>query len=753
MIEIMKSIIKKTNYILLQLVLLFAMIGNLVSCYDDKMEWGRDPYYGEVSMSELPLPLQEKISRYDVLKSYTDMILGIGIDLDLYMENETYRNIVNQNFDEITVGYHMKHGAMVNSNGQLNFTKVDGLINKLKEANLSVFGHTLVWHQNQNASYLNSLIAPQIIPSPGESQLDVSALLDGSFTGWSRNNAGGITVVQGAGLNNGPAVRFETTTAGNEWDTQLASPEIPAVVGHAYEISFWIRSEAPGQGRMSFAGMINNYPWVNGGALFNTSASWTQITYNEVWSSSENANVPFTAVANAIKIAFDMGKVTGVYYVDINSISVIDLDAAPVEVNYVNNGGFETGDLTGWSALNTGAGIEISNSEKFSGSYSVKLTSSSTAKNAWDLQLESDQIALDASKTYTFSFYIKSNVAGKGRVSFPGGVDGNQYPWMNWTGSGASEAFTTVAGAWTLISVELTNTSNVKLSFDMGYLPDVTYYIDDIKVIEKTLTRSSITFRSGPIIVDKTDEEKAQIIGEAMENWISQMVGHYKNDVHAWDVVNEPMNDAGQLRSGKNVTDPAADEFYWQDYLGKDYAVTAFKLARQYGSPTDKLFINDYGLENSLAKCDGLIEYVTYIESKGAQVDGIGTQMHLSLSSDTTKIAQMFQKLAATGKLIKVSEMDIQIGTASPTIEQYAQQAALYKYVADMYMKYIPAEQRYGITVWSVSDNADEHVNWLPNDAPCLWDKDYQRKHAYKGFADGLAGRDVSADFTGELEY
>ncbi|HQG67321.1 MAG TPA: endo-1,4-beta-xylanase, partial [Paludibacteraceae bacterium] len=591
------------------------------------------------------------------------------------------------------------------------------------------------------------------IPSPGESQLDVSALLDGSFTGWSRNNAGGITVVQGAGLNNGPAVRFETTTAGNEWDTQLASPEIPAVVGHAYEISFWIRSEAPGQGRMSFAGMINNYPWVNGGALFNTSASWTQITYNEVWSSSENANVPFTAVANAIKIAFDMGKVTGVYYVDINSISVIDLDAAPVEVNYVNNGGFETGDLTGWSALNTGAGIEISNSEKFSGSYSVKLTSSSTAKNAWDLQLESDQIALDASKTYTFSFYIKSNVAGKGRVSFPGGVDGNQYPWMNWTGSGASEAFTTVAGAWTLISVELTNTSNVKLSFDMGYLPDVTYYIDDIKVIEKTLTRSSITFRSGPIIVDKTDEEKAQIIGEAMENWISQMVGHYKNDVHAWDVVNEPMNDAGQLRSGKNVTELAADEFYWQDYLGKDYAVTAFKLARQYGSPTDKLFINDYGLENSLAKCDGLIEYVTYIESKGAQVDGIGTQMHLSLSSDTTKIAQMFQKLAATGKLIKVSEMDIQIGTASPTIEQYAQQAALYKYVADMYMKYIPAEQRYGITVWSVSDNADEHVNWLPNDAPCLWDKDYQRKHAYKGFADGLAGRDVSADFTGELEY
>ncbi len=187
--------------------------------------------------------------------------------------------------------------------------------------------------------------------------------------------------------------------------------------------------------------------------------------------------------------------------------------------------------------------------------------------------------------------------------------------------------------------------------------------------------------------------------------------------------------------------------------MGKDYAVTAFKLARQYGNPTDKLFINDYGLENSLAKCDGLIDYVSYIESKGAQVDGIGTQMHLSLSADTAKIAQMFQKLAATGKLIKISEFDIQVGTASPTSDQFAKQAALYQYVVDMYRKYIPASQRYGITIWGVSDNADEHANWLPNDAPCLWDKDYKRKHAYKGFADGLAGRDVSADFTGELQY
>ncbi len=731
---------------------LFMLYGSLMfglnSCYDEKMEWGRDPSYGEVDESELPLELKEKIARYEALNTYTNFILGMGIDLTLYMNDSTYRGIVNENFDDISVGYHMKHGAMVNGQGELNYTTVDKLMVELEKAGLSVYGHTLVWHTNQNASYLNSLIAPEVIPSPGESQLDVSHLADGTFTGWSRNNAAGITTVQSAGMNNGLAVRMETAQAGNEWDTQLMSQEIPAVNGHSYEISFYIRSEEAGQGRMSFAGMSNNYPWVNGAALFNTSGSWTQITYKD-----------FKATANVIKIAFDLGKVPGVYYVDINSISVIDKDAVPTEVNYVENGGFESGNFDSWNPKNPGAGMTVTNEDKFEGSYCAKIISSATSANAWDLQLISPDVILTPGKNYTFSFYVKSDIAGKGRVSFPGLP--NEYPWMNWTGTGASEAFLLSPNAWTLISVDFTNfaykegATSMKLSFDMGYLSNVTYYIDDIKIVEKTSQpQAAGALRAGPIIVDKTAEEKAQIIGNAMESWISKMVGHYKNQVHGWDVVNEPMDDAkpSSLKTGKGKT-LAADEFYWQDYLGKDYAVTAFNLAHQYGKAGDKMFINDYNLEQIPAKCDGLIGYVNYIESKGAVVDGIGTQMHISITSNKDDIASMFQKLAATGKLIKVTELDIKVNTASPTAEQLAQQADMYQYVVDMYMKYIPENQRYGITAWCVSDNPDEHVNWIPNDAPCLWNDKYQRKHAYKGFADGLAGKDVSADFSGELQY
>ena len=254
----------------------------------------------------------------------------------------------------------------------------------------------------------------------------------------------------------------------------------------------------------------------------------------------------------------------------------------------------------------------------------------------------------------------------------------------------------------------------------------------------------------------KTDEEKAEIIRDAMEDWISKMVTHCKPYVHAWDVVNEPMDDGktSDIKTGKGKTDLASDEFYWQDYFltPKDYAVEAFKLARQYGNPDNKLFINDYNLEYNLNKCDGLIKYVEYIESKGATVDGIGTQMHIAIDSNKDNIAQMFQKLGATGKLIKVSELDIKVNTSSPTTENLAQQAEMYQYVIDMYKKYIPADKQYGITIWGVSDNEKEHVNWIPNDAPNLWDANYARKHAYKGVADGLAGKDVSGDFTGDLE-
>lgn len=584
---------------MLPFVALSALV--LTSCDDNKMEWYQDPAHGAITSSELPLQLAEKISRYEPLKAYLsdpNFKLGIGVGMDEYLGDETTTTIVNENFNDLTIGYAMKHAPMVDSKGSLKFDKVDQLFAKTTEAGVSIYGHCLIWHSNQNASYLNSLIAPEVIPGPAGANLLQNGAFDENIASWGSWGSGKSVVehsaTEGVGEAKGCIKAVTNATSSGIWDLEIESEVVPVIEGHRYQISFFIKSEGVGAVRLAFKGMNTEYPNVNGQETIATSNNWQQIVYNK---------------------------------------ELIGTDLMPAEG------------------------------------------------------------------------------------------------------------------------------SKLQFRFDIGSVANMTYYIDDVVVIDledESAVVNLIARASGPTIIEKTDEEKEEIIKEAMKSWISQMVTHCKNNVHAWDVVNEPMDDGkpSSIKSGKNKTDLASDEFYWQDYFStpKDYAVEAFNLARQYGNADDKLFINDYNLEYSLAKCDGLIEYVKYIESKGATVDGIGTQMHIAIDSNKDNIAQMFQKLAATGKLIKVSELDIKVNTSSPTTENLAQQAEMYQYVIDMYKKYIPLNQQYGITIWGVSDNEKEHVNWIPDDAPNLWDANYARKHAYKGVADGLAGKDVSEGFTGDLQ-
>ncbi|WP_026729608.1 endo-1,4-beta-xylanase [Flavobacterium denitrificans] len=725
---------------ILPIVALSLMV--LSSCDDNLMDWEKDPEHGAVTGAELPLELVEKISRYEPLKNYSDFILGNGIGADLYMSDAAYRKIVNENFDEVTPGYAMKHGAMVNSKGEINFATIDAFIAETKKAGLKVFGHTLVWHSNQNASYLNSIIAPTVIPgSSGTNILDIAGLKSGAFTNWARNNPGkGITVVANSGLTStSQAVQLQSSaTSSAAYNLQLTSPNVPIVAGHNYEISFYIKSDVAGKGRLSFnASLSNQYPYKD---WYNTGGSWTEaFATTSSWQQVKIKLAPgdFKSGSTSFQFNIDLGYLPNVtYLIDVNTLAVVDLDAAATVTNLIANGKFDT-DLTGWSKYNgaTDALSLATSANAYQGNGAMKVVNAtSDAANQWKTQIHSDfttKMTLD--KDYTISFMIRSEAPGSMRCSTTGTT-------ARYQGDQATST------TWKLVEWKFKgNGTETGLNFDLGGAAG-TYYIDNVVVTDGATSGGA----TPPVNIDKTDAEKTKIIGDAMADWITKMMAHYKTSVFAWDVVNEPMKEDGTLRNGTEG-DTATDYFSWIKYLGKDYAVTAFKLARANGNATDKLFINDYNLESRLDKCDGLIEYVKYIESKGATVDGIGTQMHISLTTDKDKIVQMFQKLAASGKLIKISELDIRLGTATPTVEQQASQAAMYQYVIDMYKKYIPKAQQYGITIWGVSDNAKEHEFWLPNESPNLWDANYVRKHAYKGTADGLAGKDVSAGFSGEL--
>ena len=111
----------------------------------------------------------------------------------------------------------------------------------------------------------------------------------------------------------------------------------------------------------------------------------------------------------------------------------------------------------------------------------------------------------------------------------------------------------------------------------------------------------------------------------------------------------------------------------------------------------------------------------------------------------------MFQTMAATGKMVRVSELDVKVGTATPTADDLQKQSDVYQMIIESYKENVPEAQRGGFVIWGVSDAADEHEYWIPNDAPNLFDANYGRKVAYKGVCDGIAGTDLGADFTGDM--
>ncbi len=523
----------------------------------------------------------EYLKAYKPLKSYLDTVnnpnfkLGVGIAVSDFNSQDVLYRLYYSNFNNVTCGYEMKEGSVVQANGSMDTADVVTFLKNAKKANMSVFGHNLVWHANQNATYLNSLIAPD-------------------------------TIKTGSTGNAGYAYKIVIpSTSTNYWDVQCVYG-FPSTLtqGTTYELKFMVKGSA--------AGTI--IPCLQSPNYSNDGFGNVLVTTN--WQSVDLTTKITASTRNSFFLS--LGSFAGTLYIDNLSIC-----AVPGGSNLVSNGDFENGTISGWYGWGT--------------------------------------------NTDTPTFSISA--------------------------------------------------------YGDGYNPGVTY-------------------------VDKTAGRKDTILTNEMQRYIKGMMVACNPYVHAWDVVNEPMSDypdPTQLKTGvgQKLT---SDEFFWQDYLGKDYAVKAFKFARQYGNSDDKLFINEYGLESpGQAKLNGLLNYISYVEGQGAKIDGIGTQMHVSVNTaDSASIVTMFQKLAATGKLIKISELDIGIAdnvlTASVTDAQLQAQSKLYNFIVRSYFKYIPAAQRYGITIWSPTDSPTTS-SWRSGQPVGLWTLQYDRKRAYGGVADGLAGK------------
>lgn len=326
-------------------------------------------------------------------------------------------------------------------------------------------------------------------------------------------------------------------------------------------------------------------------------------------------------------------------------------------------------------------------------------------------------------------------------------------------------------------------TARFKMTLEQGGNYD---FILKPETFDATLDLKSVTIKK--IVktnsIPLTPQEKSDTLTWAMNKWISGMMQATGGKVKAWDLINEAVSGGGNVNGFYALQTEATSEhnpqdFYWQDYFTPEmYGPIVEKAARdayaavEGTTPEDlKLFINDYNLESDWddnKKVKSLVYWIGVWVKKGQElgwntkIDGIGSQMHISyyeneqtLESKKRAIQNMLKIMAETGKLVRISEIDMgyvdkdgkDVTTAQleklPIEERVAKEKAMaehYKWIIEQYFKIVPVKQQYGICQWCLTD-APTNSGWRPGLPVGLWNLNYQRKPAYGGFADGLANK------------
>lgn len=239
-------------------------------------------------------------------------------------------------------------------------------------------------------------------------------------------------------------------------------------------------------------------------------------------------------------------------------------------------------------------------------------------------------------------------------------------------------------------------------------------------------------------VLDKPASEAEAI----MLDHIRTVAGRYRGRIDAWDVVNEAIEDDGSYRNS-----------YWHRGMNRDFIVKAFIEAKQ-ADPEAVLLYNDYGIETNAAKFNSVKRMLGWIASRGAQVDGLGWQLHADVNEvldANFPLAQRMQEISAMGLDNYVTELDIRIPDNSEFWLERQKEA--YKKVTSIFLRNSTRGKYF--QTWGLTDKHTWWDNFKPQNAPhqpLPFDRNYQKKPAYWGMFEAFnVSVDVKDSLTGEL--
>ncbi|MBE9107844.1 endo-1,4-beta-xylanase [Nodosilinea sp. LEGE 07298] len=236
--------------------------------------------------------------------------------------------------------------------------------------------------------------------------------------------------------------------------------------------------------------------------------------------------------------------------------------------------------------------------------------------------------------------------------------------------------------------------------------------------------------RALPDWLEQRDWSRDELMA-LLENHIKTVVGRYRGQIVAWDVVNEAIADDGTLR-----------DTLWLRGIGPDYIELAFRWAYE-ADPDALLMYNDYGGEGLNAKSDAIYNLVKSLRDKAVPIHGVGLQMHVQANSAPSpqEVAANMARLADLGLQAHITEMDVRIEQPSSPGDA-DQQADVYQ---AMLQTCLQAENCNTFVTWGFSDR----YSWVPGyfdgwGEALIFDRDYRAKPAYHSLLDALANHPTS---------
>lgn len=696
----------------------------------------------------------EYLASFDLLKSYINRDASSPFKFTANMSSSDfikkdigYSTILN-NFDGIDIGGSFTPVSSLKEDGSYDFGGMQLVTDAAKEAGVTLYGGTLCSNQGQRAAYYNELIQPIIIPFVPEKGKTVICDFENDEPGTAYSMTGGSQAVveNDPDGKSGKALHVGTDDNKAVYSHPKFNVKLPEGRKLGDYVNLTIDMRIVNSDGIYGAGMR---VFING-QEFNVGTNAQGLGCNpNTWNrgaiiSLNSAKAPGFILPDELKglteFELAVGSASGgaQYFLDNivmnyelpgTGITKIDFSKDALGTSYpMTNGNqavIEDNPEGSGKVLHVGtAATPCSYSYP---KFTVKLQNGRTLGDYTGLSLDMYLIDGKGGWGSGMRVVINGQEFNSGQGPFGFGCESNKWGrdkiYITFLKEGE-----TAGGGKIAIPNSMKDLTEIELAVGSGS-GEWHAYIDNV----------CLHWKADDTIIEKTPEEKKNLFTEELNKWIGGIVNAGGETVKVWNIIGEPLD--------KSVD---SNTFNWGEYLGDvEYARTAVKLARDTAKVDLNLFIsNTFNQQDEMdQKADEMVALVKSWEADNVtKIDGYNIVLHAVYSKDATvqkrneeMITALFDKLAQTGKSVRVSDLSMMvenvdgnfIQTSKLTADERTAAANYMAFIMKEYRKAITSDKQYGISISSMTETST-------GNKVCPWTSGYNRNGMYEGIVEGL---------------